>query len=151
MAVTTSTSSPDEELRCRAHELAQRWLPMLLTRLSIENSVILEMRSELADDEELLRRLGRASAATQQVARQNDGETGEVAHSALALIAELTRGIRLIGVAPVAAEEALGRVNQNLLGLLAGLPNSTVRAGLARSTWWSRLLSRNATTRALAS
>jgi hypothetical protein len=151
MAVTTSTSSPDEELRCRAHELAQRWLPMLLTRLGIENSVILEMRSELHDDGELLRRLDLASLATQRIARQNNGETGEVAHSALALIALLTRGIRLIDVAPVAADEALARVNQNLLGLLAGLPNSTVRAGLARSTWWSRLMSRNASARALAS
>lgn len=151
MAVSTSTSSPGEELRCRAHELAQRWLPMLLTRLSIENSVILEMRSEIDDDEQLLRRLDVASVATKRAAGQNSGETCEVAHSAHELIAELTRGIQLIDADPIAAEEALGRVNQHLLGLLAGLPGSTVRAGLARTTWWSRLLSRHATPRALAS
>lgn len=151
MAATNSTASSTEELQFRAQELAQRWLPMLLTRLSIENCVILEMRSELGDKADLLRRLDLASVATEQVARQNSGETGEVAHSALALIAELTRGIQLIEHDPTAADEALGRVNQHLLGLLAGLPSATVRAGLARSTWWSRLLSRHASVRALAS
>jgi hypothetical protein len=125
---------------------------MLLTRLSIENSVILKMRSAIDDDDdELLQRLDLARAATQRVARQNSGETSELAHSALALIAELIRGIQLIEGDPTAADAALGRVNQHLLGLLAGVPSSAVRAGLARTTWWSRLLSRNVSVRALAS
>jgi hypothetical protein len=140
-----------KELQARAQELAQRWLPMLLTRLNIENDVILEVRADVRDAEDLCRRLELASAATERVARENSGETSEIAHSALALIAELTRGIRLIDEHPAAANQALGRVNQHLLGLLAGLPSSTVRAGLARSSWWSRLLSRNATVRVLAS
>jgi hypothetical protein len=138
-------------LRTLANELARRWLPMLLTRLSIENAVILEMKSDLGDDEELLRRLDRARVATERVARQTGGETGEVAHSALALIAELTRGIQLLDDDPAAAEAALGRVNQLLLGLLAGLPSSTVQAGLSPSSWWSRLLSRNPSGRELTS
>jgi hypothetical protein len=151
MAVINSISSSGAELRCRAQELAQRWLPMLLTRLGIENGVILEMRSELVDSEDLLRRLELVRAATQQVADQNRGETGDDAHSALALITELARGVSLIDADPGAAEAALGRVNQHLLGLLAGLPSATVRAGLTRSSWWSRLLSRPATRGALAS
>lgn len=151
MPVIYSTASSSDELRSRAHELAQRWLPMLLTRLSVENAVILEMRAELGDDEELLRRLDLASMATLRVARQTSGETSELAHSARALIAELARGIERIDDDRAAADAALGRVNQHLLGLLAGLPSSTVRAGLARSSWWSRLLSRNASARALAS
>jgi hypothetical protein len=151
MAVINSSSSSGEELQCRAQELAQRWLPMLLSRLSIETSVILEMRAELTNDAELLCRLDLATRATQRVARQTSGETDDIAHSALALIAELTRGVRLIDHDLAEADEALGRVNQHLLGLLAGLPSSTVRAGLAPSTWWSRLLSRSASTRALAS
>jgi hypothetical protein len=151
MAVTNSMSSSGDELRCRAQELTQRWLPMLLTRLSIENGVILEMRSELSNEADLLRRLDLASVATQRVARQNSTKTSDDAHSALALIEELTRGVQLIDDDPIRAEAALSRVNQHLLGLLAGLPSSTVRAGLARSTWWSRLLSRHSTVRALAS
>ena len=151
MAVTNSMSSSGDELRCRAQELTQRWLPMLLTRLGIENGVILEMRSELSDEADLLRRLDLASAATQQVTRQDSTKTSDDADSALALIEELTRGVKLIDDDPIRAEAALSRVNQHLLGLLAGLPSATVRAGLARSSWWSRLLSRHASVRALAS
>jgi hypothetical protein len=140
MAMTTSNSSRDEDLLRRACELGQRWLPMLLTRLSIENDVITDMRSESGNAEELLRRLEVARVATETVARGSCGETQELAHSALELIAELARGTRLIRRDAAAADRALSRVNTHLLGVLVGLPSSTVRAGLAPSSWWARLL-----------
>jgi hypothetical protein len=139
MAVTTSTSSRIEELQGRAYDLGQRWLPMLLTRLGIENDVIADMRAELADSQDLLRRLERARVATQAVTRETSNETQELAHLALDLIGELARGTRLIPRDEPAADRALSRVNQNLLGVLVGLPSSTVRAGLAPSSWWARL------------
>jgi hypothetical protein len=139
MAVITSTSSRIDELQGRAYDLGQRWLPMLLTRLSIENDVIVDMRADLADTPELLRRLERARVATQTVVREAAGETQELAHLALELINELARGTRLIARDTAAADRALSRVNQHLLGVLVGLPSSTVRAGLAPSSWWTRL------------
>jgi hypothetical protein len=139
MAVTTSTSSRIEELQGRAYDLGQRWLPMLLTRLGIENDVIADMRVELADSQDLLRRLERARVATQAATRETSNETQELAHLALDLIGELARGTRLIPRDEAAADRALSRVNQNLLGVLVGLPSSTVRAGLAPSSWWARL------------
>lgn len=151
MTVNHPTASSGDELRARAHELARRWLPMLLTRLGVGNSVILEMRLEIGDDVELLRRLELARVGILPVVRQTSAETRDMADSALALIAELARGVQRIDDDPAAADVALARVNQHLLGLLAGLPSSTVRAGLARASWWSRLLSRNASVRALAS
>jgi hypothetical protein len=139
MAVTTSTSSRIDELQGRAYDLGQRWLPMLLTRLGIENDVIVDMRADLADGQELLRRLERARVVTQAVARETTGETQDLAHLALELINELARGTRLIARDAAAADRALARVNQHLLGVLVGLPSSTVRAGLAPSSWWTRL------------
>jgi hypothetical protein len=139
MAVTTSTASRIEELQGRAFDLAQRWLPMLLTRLGIENDVIADMRAELVDSQELLRRLEQARVATQAATRETSTETQELAHLALDLIGELARGTRLIPRDEAAADRALSRVNQNLLGVLVGLPSSTVRAGLAPSSWWARL------------
>jgi hypothetical protein len=140
MAMTTSNPGRDEELLRRACELGQRWLPILLTRLSIENDVIADMRAELDNAEELLRRLEMARVATEAVARVSCGETQELAYSARELIAELARGTRLIRRDAAAADRALSRVNHHLLGVLVGLPISTVRAGLAPSSWWARLL-----------
>jgi hypothetical protein len=140
MAMTPSSSGCVEELQRRAYELGQRWLPMLLTRLSIENDVIVDMRAELDNDEELLRRLELARVATQVIEQGTSGEPKDMASSALELIAELARGTRLIRRDAAAADRALARVNQHLLGLLVGLPSSTVRAGLAPSKWWARLL-----------
>lgn len=140
MAMTTSNSSRDDELLRRACELGQRWLPMLLTRLSVENDVTTDMRSELDNAEELLRRLEVARGAADAAARRSAGETQELAHLALELIAELARGTRLIRRDADAADRALARVSQHLLGVLVGLPSSTVKAGLVTSSWWSRLL-----------
>lgn len=98
------------------------------------------MRAELDNGEELLRRLERARIATEGIARGTCGESQELAYTALELIAELARGTRLIRRDAAAADRALARVNQHLLGVLVGLPSSVVRAGLAPSSWWARLL-----------